>query len=425
MSELRGFGLSDDLIRRALTEEPALGAADRLADELLVIVERTPQRRGFLAWLRVPAFPALEVVPGRRRLSTLLLVVLTMLVALALAIAAIIASRPHLPAPFGLARTGTLAFTDAGRIILTDTRGIEQRDLGSATQVEWEPTWSRDGTRLAFWARNRTDEIAVERVADPSRIPTAPADLVVLDMASGQETTVASAVMVNGPPLHGGPYAFVGNAGTISWSTDGRELAFSSESAAGPRLSIAQADGSGVRSIGPDELPASNPAWSPDGVTIAFRCEGLVKDSGLYLIRADGSEPPRRLVSAGRGIRTTGIRAAVVARRLAPHVRGQCRRPACSDLGGRCGRQDAGTTGVGSVQGADVPGLVARWEQARLRRHPGACARDHRRCDGPHSQPSIACVRERRLRQWRVDPDLVAGWTAGQRPASGRAGRGQ
>ena len=82
-----------------------------------------------------------------------------------------------------------------------------------------------------------------------------------------------------------------------AWSPDGRRLAFASERFEGGRrvsaLYVARADGTGARRLTPLSLvvPADGAgglSWSPDGRRIAFDAERSTQ-AGVWVVRADGS----------------------------------------------------------------------------------------------------------------------------------------
>src|SRR5262245_44561887 len=119
------------------------------------------------------------------------------------------------------------------------------------------------GDRLAFWSGSG--------LADP-------ASLWVVD-ATGENrrevTTGRTYVVDDGFP-------------SISWSPDGRRLAFTTEDGA---LYVTDLGGTDVRRIGDDARVRTEPAWSPDGTLIAYRGHGLgeAAGSGAYVITPDGS----------------------------------------------------------------------------------------------------------------------------------------
>jgi TolB protein len=80
---------------------------------------------------------------------------------------------------------------------------------------------------------------------------------------------------------------------SISWSPDGRQIAYVGRVSNGPRtmfqIFIANADGTGSRQLTTEsENDALYPAWSPDGNSIAYLDNG-VDAYGINLIATDGS----------------------------------------------------------------------------------------------------------------------------------------
>jgi Tol biopolymer transport system component len=73
-----------------------------------------------------------------------------------------------------------------------------------------------------------------------------------------------------------------------SWSPDNQRIAYRSENAGHSGVFIAQADGSGPKSLTPLEDDNAWPAWSPSGQWIAFsvKVDGYFR---LHLIHPDGS----------------------------------------------------------------------------------------------------------------------------------------
>jgi Tol biopolymer transport system component len=76
------------------------------------------------------------------------------------------------------------------------------------------------------------------------------------------------------------------------WSPDGRRLAFVLHAGLhGGLIGVANADGSGFRSL----AWGSTPSWSPDGSSIVYAAS-----DGLYVTRSDGLGLPRRLTRTGK-----------------------------------------------------------------------------------------------------------------------------
>ena len=122
-----------------------------------------------------------------------------------------------------------------------------QNRVGSYTFDGVDPTWSPDGSRLAFAGHERPGvfvlNLADWSVANPSTIGGAPA-----------------------------------------WSPDGSKLAF----AAG-ELYVMGVDGSNIVQLTNNVGFRGQPAWSPDGGTIAFDCEIDAGSTDICSVNADGT----------------------------------------------------------------------------------------------------------------------------------------
>jgi Tol biopolymer transport system component len=128
-----------------------------------------------------------------------------------------------------------------------------------------DPDWSPDGTRIAF--------------GDPFR----PA-IFTRSPGGGERTDLMQ------------------DAADPAWSPDGRRIAFIGAGNAAPGLYIANADGSRrVHLTSPEQAVDEGPTWSPDGQWLAFhrrgtRCTSDPEPSricfpqwGVFVVRTDGS----------------------------------------------------------------------------------------------------------------------------------------
>jgi TolB protein len=104
--------------------------------------------------------------------------------------------------------------------------------------VDYEPSWSPDGTRIAFIS-NRNG----------------PMNLYV--------ATIDGKTIVR---LTSGPW----EDDTPAWSPDGRRIAFTSDRDGGSEIYVMNVDGTGLRRLTTSPGADIHPAWSPDGRRIIF-----------------------------------------------------------------------------------------------------------------------------------------------------------
>jgi len=280
---------NDDMERRLmarLDERAALRAPQGLADSVIEGVERTRQLPGWATserWISMDTRARFGAVP-RAIIVLATLAVLTALAAGAMAIGA--STTKNVPAPFGAAGNGLIAFVSDGDIHVVEPDGSGLTRITSGPGVEDIPTWSRDGTKLAYWTE----------VEDGS------GSLLVIDAEGNNAVMVAETSR---------PFS------TLMWSADGQEIMYDavvpelvsdtcpydgtdSDVACGSRLFVAATDGTGSRQVGDPDLTARSAVLSPDGHTVAFGGGGDAGTEALYLMDWDGSNV-RRVDSVIRG----------------------------------------------------------------------------------------------------------------------------
>ena len=146
----------NDRLERELTTWFADTATPRTPDWTADILTATATMRQRPRW----SFPArwlpAAVVPRLPRLTlrpvpwrTIALLALLGLL-LAAAVTLYVGSRPRLPAPFGPAVNGLVAYFENGNIWTVDPVTGERKAIVSLPGDDVAPRWSRDGTRIAF-----------------------------------------------------------------------------------------------------------------------------------------------------------------------------------------------------------------------------------------------------------------------------------
>ena len=260
-----------------------MGPMPAYRDHVLEATARTPQRApwsfvgrwapflGDHRWSRATPQVSWRSIGLAVVLAALTLALIALLIA---------GSRPRLPDPFGLARTGLVAYESEGDIYTVDLETGASTPVVTGPETDLEPRWSLDGARLAFERRmTGTDD----------------AGLVFVAYADG-----SAMVQITPEPLN----AITGYA----FSPTGAEVLVNAVVAGVPTILFAASDGSGIRQLDVDigrfRRPATQGAWRPpDGSEVLFM-EGGDPSVGLGGIRAAPSAagPVRTIVepTAGR-----------------------------------------------------------------------------------------------------------------------------
>jgi TolB protein len=237
-------------------------APEHLLDQVLARTARTPRRRTWRLLEGLSSMQATMRLPAPAR-GLILLPMLLLLAIVAIALIAV-GSERRLPSPFGLARPGLIAYQDNGDITLANVDGSGEIVLASGPAFGFGPAWSHDGSRLAYWSAANWDK---------------PATLVVVGADGGHPEELVRDV--------------VAPSSRISWSPDGRRVAFSAQVGAAYRLMVAEPGRSGAFPVGDASVQGKNPVWSPDGKTLAFIGGSTYRDIAIWLIGADGSDMRR------------------------------------------------------------------------------------------------------------------------------------
>ena len=194
-----------------------------------------------------------------------LLIIALLVVALAAAVV-VVGSRLIAPTPV-IPQGGSAVFAfssieESGDsdIYLARADGTDIRQLTSGPGIESSPTWSPDGTRIAYRVMEDGNNF-----------------IVVIDTGGGNATTLATTPATASYCPRGG----------LTWSPDGRSLTFPTSPRCDGRfdLFIVPSDGSSpaTRLLTPD-LEGLYADWSPDGSRIAFQGRDATGSIGYYVV---------------------------------------------------------------------------------------------------------------------------------------------
>jgi len=185
-------------------------------------------------------------------------------------IAVIVGSARRVPTPFGPAANGRIAYVADGHVYTTEADGASARQVTFGPGTESNPTFSPDGTRLALLRF-----YPGEPVHDPQLC-----DVIVADPDGRNEVVIERAVK---------------GVSNLSWSPDGRSLAYSRATGriGFDRSWVVDVDGSGRRvDLGSFSDGSWGPTWSPDGTRLA-----LAAEQSLFVVDRDGAN--RRRLTRG------------------------------------------------------------------------------------------------------------------------------
>lgn len=197
--------------------------------------------------------------------------------------------------------------------------GSQIMRLTDHPQVDADPDWSPDGTRIAFRSRRDGSSDIFLMNADGTRIQNLvrdPADSFddefAPDWRPGANELVIYTDRFQPPlgncrggrgvhhlaflPVSGGReaiqefQALAGEQNAAEWSPDGRQLALTSAcSADNFQLFVWESDTGGLHELLPGEYNPSTPVWSPDGERLAFVSNHL-GDSDIFILNLNSGE---------------------------------------------------------------------------------------------------------------------------------------
>jgi Tol biopolymer transport system component len=241
-------------------------------------------------------------------------VALVIVALLAVAAVAIVGSRQtKLPPPFGNAGNGLVAYSSGGDIYTLDPRTGVVTAIVTGPEVDSQPEYSPDGTKLEFVRKSAADCClsydVVVAAADGSGARVISADHPVTDNDYSQWSPDSAAILVGtaqgsllrldaigaaAPVVVAERIRFVGGEAR---PPDGAQILYDPDSTPDVDLWIMNADGTGARPVIPANALAGSQhdlaavRWSPDGRMVAFSCAAPtnVDVSHICVMNADGT----------------------------------------------------------------------------------------------------------------------------------------
>jgi Tol biopolymer transport system component len=224
-------------------------------------------------WLPAPVVPrlprlTLRPVPWR---TIALLALLGLL--LAAAVTLYVGSRPRLPAPFGPAANGLVAYAELGELWTVDPVTGERTKIVTLTGGNVAPRWSRDGTRLAFLRR-----------------------------AEGGQSLAITNVDGSGLVVSDRPAFVEADTDSIAWSPDGRFVAVVANRGAPRTTYLVDTTTGGVRDLETPNVDVEVYWRPPDGRQLMYVRQTGGDNRHLVLVdieATDGHQLPLLRPEAG------------------------------------------------------------------------------------------------------------------------------
>jgi len=143
-----------------------------------------------------------------------------------------------------------------------DADGNNQRNLTNSPHLDWYPSWSPDGKRIAFTSNKKGG----------LEIKDGNLEIYLMDADGNNQRNLTNNRHHDWEP---------------SWSPDGKRIAYASLRNRNREIYVMDADGGNRRNLTNNPFKDSEPAWSPDGKRITFVSN---RDGNLeiYMMDANG-----------------------------------------------------------------------------------------------------------------------------------------
>ena len=286
--------LARDLRRHAAAVDDPRSAAD-----IAAVAMRLGRRSRFGSIGRFGS--PFATVPAAWR-AVVLVVLLALAILSALAIAG---SQPHRP----LTSNGSLVYEaqdptgNREVIVILDPTGTRTIVPSDPALIDFCPTWSGDGSRIAYeaWGTNLAEVVVSDAQGRNAQTlvmdqPPPAGGLGPTDLAWSPDGSMIA--YIDGlqlwvvPAAGGAPRMLVDTlkqGSSAPWSPDGRRLVAETYDGTGWVLETIGVDGTGARVLARlgQLMPPAGYSWSPDGSTVAYASDGR-----LWTVAANGSGTP-------------------------------------------------------------------------------------------------------------------------------------
>jgi len=297
-----------------LLEELATPRTPAYYDDVILTTARSRQRPGWSfpeRWIPVSTMTDRLAAAPRVPLRAIAVAGLILLALTALVLFAGGSRQPKVPAPFGMAANGQIAWVDGSGAIVAATSGTKPSTI-VAGPGNSAPLFSPDGTRLLYFrgTGGAVDVIvATADGSDPVTIASGPAGIGAIWAPDSRAVVLADGGTLTRVEARAGAtpvmLATEVSETTYDWRVEpamlfrppaGDEIAYLRQTESGTAIVVAKADGSSPREIlTPGGVLAyrglGGLRWSPDGsqlaMTVTLSADG--GETAVYVVNADGS----------------------------------------------------------------------------------------------------------------------------------------